>query len=293
MCKKLVYLTIFIFAAFIPTAYSFNQTTSSNSSQITSNFNSWQNFNKLLSSIDINYNDPIIELSNSEQNLSEILASMGAKKVYSLSTPKHAKLFPKDNASKSIYIIKDDFSKSKTVNNLLKDKQVGLIIGTNVLQNWSARKIETELKRMNKGLKKGGKVLFNISNPFITNSLTENFFNNEYFKRNNLLSNETIASDRARLNTAVNHLARIIKKEFPEYNLLPTAYFYDMKQRLVLYPFEMSKKSENGVIATKEIKHLLFPENMKVLLKRAGFSDIKIGKISGENNSFVITGTKI
>lgn len=268
--------------------------TSSDTIKKQSNINQirkWQTYSSLIKSMNLNYNDSILDLSSENKNISNFLTKIGATKVYSFSTPQTQQ---KSNisASKNIYTIKEDFSKSSTVNKLLNQKQVGFIVGFDTLENWSANKIESELSRMNNGLKKGGKILFNIANPFIKENLNQDFYAKAYSNESNILINKENISDRAKLNAAIGNLAKDINKYFPNYEILASSYFYDINKRLALYPFEMVDKKKSELNNKVAIKHLLFPENMRELFKRAGFKNIELGTISNETNSFYISAVK-
>ena len=66
--------------------------------------------------------------------------------------------------------------------------------------------------------------------------------------------------------------------------------------RLILYPLELKDKMANSKDKNQDhhkIYHLLYPKNMKVILKRAGFSNIKIGEIKEMKNSYYIIGVKV
>ena len=65
-----------------------------------------------------------------------------------------------------------------------------------------------------------------------------------------------------------------------------------MNKRLVLYPFEMAIQTKSGKNHEAQIKHLLFPENMKIIFSRAGFKNIKLGKIADEDDSYFVIATK-
>ena len=153
----------------------------------------------------------------------------------------------------------------------------------NELQNLSAEKIEKQISKANKLLQNNGNILVTFKNPLVDQNLTAEFFKNYFTKAANNNQNFTL-DDKTALDISTNNLFKQIKKYHPEYKLQSTAYFYDMKKRLVLYPFEI--KTKTGIV------HLLFPENIKSVLHKNGFKNIQIGKVKDSENTFYLTAQK-